>query len=318
MTLRSGGAQTGSGNGEAAPGTAAGSGAGSGPASGPASGGAGPALAPETDPLLQQGPGSPLAAAVGERDRDTLRMVREAVAKRSVVLAYQPVVQADRTDHAAFHEGLIRLLDATGRVIPARDFIEAVETHELGRQIDCLALDLGLAALRAHPGLRLSVNMSARSIGYAPWAETLRRGLSGSETIGERLILEITESSAMMMPDVVSAFMRDLQCRGIAFALDDFGAGFTSFSYLREFFFDIVKIDGQFIRGLSGNADNQVLVSALVNIARHFDMFTVAESVESAEDAARCIDLGVTCLQGYYFGAPTTQPAWAGAGRLTA
>ena len=261
---------------------------------------------------------SPLSAAVAARDRDTLQMVREAVASRAVALAYQPVVQAARTEHAAFHEALIRVLDPSGRVIPARDFITTVEDHEVGRQIDCLALELGLATLQAHPGLRLSVNMSARSIAYAPWAETLRRGLAGNETVGERLILEITEASAMLMPDVVCAFMRDLQCRGIAFALDDFGAGFTSFRYLREFFFDIVKIDGQFIRGISGNADNQVLVSALVNIARHFDMFTVAESVETGEDASRCTEMGVTCLQGYHFGAPTTRPGWMQAHRMTA
>ena len=67
-----------------------------------------------------------------------------------------------------------------------------------------------------------------------------------------------------------------------AFALDDFGAGFTSFRYLREFYFDIIKIDGQFIRGISDNPDNQVLTQALLSIAHHFDMFAVAESVESA------------------------------------
>ena len=264
------------------------------------------------------GPDSPLSAAVTARDCDTMAMVREAIATRNVALAFQPVVQAARPEATAFHEGLIRLLDRSGRVIPARDFIETVEQTELGRQIDCLALDIGLATLAAHPGLRLSINMSARSIGYSRWTETLRRGLAAEPTVGERLILEITESSAMVMPDIVCAFMRDLQCRGIAFALDDFGAGYTSFRYLREFLFDIVKIDGQFIRGIAGDADNQVLVQALVTIAGHFDMLTVAESVETAEDAARCTAMGVTCLQGYHFGAPSLRPAWATAARLTA
>jgi EAL domain-containing protein (putative c-di-GMP-specific phosphodiesterase class I) len=267
---------------------------------------------------MPEGPESPLAAAVATRDREVMKMVRRAVQARSVALAYQPVVQAAAADNIAFHEGLIRLLDPQGRVIPARDFIDTVETHELGRQIDCLALELGLDALRAHPGLRLSVNMSARSIGYPRWTETLRRGLHGVETVGERLILEITESSAMVMPEIVTAFMRDLQFRGIAFALDDFGAGMTSFRYLREFYFDIVKIDGQFIRGVADSPDNQVLVSALATIARHFDMFTVAESVETETDADCCTGLGITCLQGYLYGAPALRPAWAEGARETA
>jgi EAL domain-containing protein (putative c-di-GMP-specific phosphodiesterase class I) len=268
--------------------------------------------------LPPDGPDSPLTAAVAARDRETMKMVRRAVQSRSVALAYQPVVQATAPDNIAFQEGLIRLLDAQGRVIPARDFIGAVETHELGRQIDCLALELGLAALRNHPGLRLAVNMSARSIGYPRWTETLRRGLHGVETMGERLILEITESSAMVMPDIVTTFMRDLQFRGIAFALDDFGAGMTSFRYLREFYFDIVKIDGQFVRGVASSPDNQVLVSALATIARHFDMFTVAESVEDEADAECCAGLGITCLQGYLYGAPALRPAWDESARASA
>jgi predicted signal transduction protein with EAL and GGDEF domain len=70
-------------------------------------------------------------------------------------------------------------------------------------------------------------------------------------------------------------------CDGISFALDDFGAGYTAFRYFRDFFFDMIKIDGQFIRGIASNPDNQVLTQALASIGKHFDMFTVAESVET-------------------------------------
>ncbi len=252
----------------------------------------------------------PVSAAVAARDRQTLAEVREALRTRRAFLAYQPVVQAARPDRVAFWEGLIRICDSTGRVIPARDFIGVAETSELGRMIDTVALEAGLAALAAHPGLRLSVNMSARSIGYPRWTRALDEGLAAGATVAERLILEITESSAMLMPDLVSVFMHDLQRRGITFALDDFGAGFTSFRYLRDFTFDIVKIDGQFVRGVHGDADNQVLMQALLSIARHFDMFTVAESVEDARDAAWLAAEGVDCLQGYLYGAPTRRPVW--------
>jgi EAL domain-containing protein (putative c-di-GMP-specific phosphodiesterase class I) len=138
-------------------------------------------------------------------------------------------------------------------------------------------------------------------------------------TVGERLILEITESSAMLVPEIVTTFMADLQRQGICFALDDFGAGYTAFRYFKEFLFDLVKIDGQFIRGVARDPDNQVLVQALLMIARQFDMFAVAESVEAAEDAEWLMAQGVDCLQGYLFGAPTTMPAWdAGAERRRA
>ncbi len=256
------------------------------------------------------GPASPLAAAIREQEHDTLRMVRRALETRSAALAFQPVVTAGQSDRCAFHEGLIRLFDETGRVIPARDFIETVETHEMGRMIDTLALEMGLCALQEAPAMRLSINMSARSIGYPGWMETLRRGLRADDTVAERLILEITESSAIQMPEIVTSFMRDLQRWGIAFALDDFGAGYTAFRYLREFHFDILKIDGQFVRGIAGNADNQVLMEALLSIAKHFDMVSVAESVETAAEAEFLERIGLDCLQGYYFGAPMLRPDW--------
>lgn len=252
----------------------------------------------------------PISVAVAQRDRDTMGMVRRAVERREVMLAFQPVTGTVRPDRPTFYEGLIRVLDETGRIIPAREFIDVVETSELGRKIDCLSLEMGLDALLECASLRLSINMSARSIGYPKWLATLRNGLAADKTIAERLILEITESSAMVMPDIVTAFMRGRQREGISFALDDFGAGQTSFRYLRDFYFDFLKIDGQFIRGVHGNADNQCLVGALTSIGKHFDMVTVAESVETAQDAAFLTELGIDCMQGYYFGAPTVVPPW--------
>ncbi len=254
--------------------------------------------------------GSPLDHAITQRDRDTLDMVRVAVQSKQVMLAFQPVVQALKPDQVAFHEGLIRILDDTGRIIPAQEFIDAVETQELGRVIDTLALEKGLEALAEEPSLRLSINMSARSIGYPRWNEVMKQGLQNDPTIGERLILEITERTAIVMPELVQVFMADLQQKGISFALDDFGAGYTAFRYLKDFYFDIMKIDGEFIKGIHANPDNQILTQALLSVARHFDMFTVVECVETLEDAEFLATLGVDCMQGYFFGAPTVRPWW--------
>ncbi len=257
----------------------------------------------------EPGTEDPLTFAVSERDKSTLKMVREALNDNNVMLAFQPVIGA-ATGEPAFHEGLIRVLDDTGRIIPAGQFMGVVEAQELGREIDCAALRCGLGALARTPDLRLSVNMSARSIGYPKWLQTLKRGLKRDDTIAERLILEITEESAMQVPELVKTFMADLQDKGITFALDDFGAGRTSFRHLKEFYFDIIKIDGSFVRNCDVDPDNQCILQALITIGEQFDMFTVAENVETQEEAQFLVDIGIDCLQGYYYGAPETRPSW--------
>lgn len=253
---------------------------------------------------------SPLTMAIRQRDRDTLSMVRRAVETRQVMLAFQPVMRAGSQEGAAFYEGLIRVLDQTGRIIPAGEFINVVEGQELGRLLDTLALDLGFQALEQEPSLRLSINMSARSIGYPGWMAVLEQGLRRDATLGERLILEISESSAILMPELVQVFMAKMQPQGICFALDDFGAGYTAFRHLRDFYFDILKIDGGFITGIAETPDNQVIAQAILSLAQHFDMLTVAESVESLADAEFMAAAGCDFLQGYFFGPPTVRPWW--------
>lgn len=259
---------------------------------------------------LHLGDADPLSSAINRRDADVMNMVKEALRHNQAVLAFQPVVLSKSSNKVAFYEGLIRILDATGRPIPAKDFIHTVEDSETGRIIDCLSLELGMKALMAEPTLRLSINMSARSVGYRRWMQTLETGLAQDDTIAERLIMEITESSAMATPELVVSFMNDLQGKGISFALDDFGAGYTSFRYLRDFYFDILKIDGQFTKNIAADRNNQVLVEALVMIGRQFEMFTVAENVETEQDARILQSMGIDCLQGYYFGAPSINPYW--------
>ncbi len=260
---------------------------------------------------VQNGLDNPLNHAVSRRDASTLQMVKDAIAHKQTMLAYQGVVVSQEPDRVGFYEGLIRIMDDTGRVIPARDFINQVEKTETGREIDRLALRMGLQTLHENPGLRISVNLSARSIGYRPWMQTLNHWFSKDETIAERLILEITESSAMDQPEVTMEFMDNVSRKGVCFALDDFGAGYTSLSYLKDFYFDILKIDSRFCHGVSEDKDNQALVEIMISIARHFDMLVVGEGVERKEDVETLVSLGVDCLQGYYFDAPTTRPHWA-------
>lgn len=259
---------------------------------------------------VPEGSDNPLNAAVSSRDGSVVQMATEAVKHKQCRLAFQAVMQAQPPQGVAFYEGFIRVLDETGRVIPAREFMPHLDNTPIGRDLDCVALEMGLRTLIQNPGIRLSINMSARSIGYARWSRVLDRFLKKDSSLGERLILEISENSAMQVPELVIDFMDRQQARGIAFALDDFGASNFSFRHFREFLFDAAKIDGQFIRGIAQNKDNQALVRGLIAVAREFEILVTAESVETAEDAAFLIANGVDCLQGFLFGAPSVTPPW--------
>ncbi|MEL6452202.1 MAG: EAL domain-containing protein [Pseudomonadota bacterium] len=263
---------------------------------------------------LPVGAENPLNAAVSNRDRDTLQMVSQAVQHDQTLLAFQPVVVAHEHSRVGFYEGLIRVMDDTGRIIPAKDFMPVVERTELGREIDVNALHMGMRTLYENPTVRLSINMSARSIGYQRWMQTMNRWLKRDESLGERLILEITESSAMDQPELVVDFMERLSARGICFALDDFGAGYTALRYFKDFYFDVLKIDMQFCHGIADDPDTQVLTRAMVQIGQHFDMLVVAEGVERAQDIELLMQMGVDCLQGYYFQAPQVRPSWLSQG----
>lgn len=256
------------------------------------------------NPLDRRVPRDPLDYAVASRDSDIMSMVRTALDSGNAQLAFQPVVVAANTQQVAFYEGLIRVKDGTGRVIPAYQFMSDIEETEIGREIDCASLELGVKMLRANPGVRLSINMSARSMADGKWRRVLEQGLSGSVGVGERLILEISETSAMQLHEVLIRFMNEMQPLGVAFALDDFGSGMTAFRYLKDFYFDMVKIDKCFIRNIDSSSDNQVLAESLIVVAQQLEMFAVAEGVETLQEAQMLQQLGVDCLQGYYFGVP--------------
>lgn len=253
---------------------------------------------------------SPLDQAVAARDSATLAMVRDAIQHKEVALAFQQIVRSSPPVRPMFYEALIRVQDETGRVIPAKDFIMSVQDNETGRELDCLALEMGLKELRQTPELVLSINMSARSIGYRKWNKILQRSLDRDSTLADRLILEISEPSAMQVPELVMDFMDDLQARGICFALDDYASNLTSFRYFKDFFFDYVKVDRAFTRDIHKDPENQVLAGAMANIARQFDIFTVATHVQTIQEARTLKNLGFDCLQGYLFGPPTVSPPW--------
>lgn len=258
----------------------------------------------DRDQIDDQALRDPLHYAMASRDADVMTLVRDALAAGRARLAFHPIVTACSANRIAFYEGLVRLMDDAGRIIPAAHFMPTVEETSMGRQIDCITLDLALRTLKDNPAIRLSVNLSARSIGDGDWRRILDDGLRDRDNLGDRLIFEISETSAMMLHEIVIRFMAEMQPKGVAFALDGFGAGMTAFRYLKDFFFDLVKIDKSFVRNIQNDPDNQVLAEALITVAHQFEMFAIADGVETDGEAAFLKQIGVDCLQGYFYGVP--------------
>ena len=163
---------------------------------------------------MEQKLSNPLSTAVAKRYSNVLETVRDALKYGRKALAFQPVIQAGAPQNILFCKGLIRISDPAGRHIPARDFIAEVENNELERLIDCATLQLGLATLAEQPDVRLSVNMSAQSIGYPKWVHTLEEGLQRSPNLATNLILKMIENSVMAAPEVARYFMNDMQKLG--------------------------------------------------------------------------------------------------------
>ncbi|MCK4862439.1 MAG: EAL domain-containing protein [Rhodobacteraceae bacterium] len=231
--------------------------------------------------------------------------VFSALNDNRVELFYQPIVRSDTNNFVAFYEGLARIKMPEGAIISAGQFMPFVENTALGTRLDRRVLRLALKQLEENPDIRLSINMSVLSMRNSGWLAILE---SAKFNVCERLIIEITEGAAMSDVELTTSFMHRVRRKHCSIALDDFGTGATSFRYFKDFLFDFVKIDGLFIRDLGYDKDNQVLVQALIDISKHFDMVTVAEFIETDGEAEMAAKLGVDCLQGYLIGEPTARP----------
>lgn len=244
---------------------------------------------------------SPGRDAARRHNAEVAGQVVSALNEGRIGLALQPVVRTG-TREPAFHEALCRLSLPDGTVIAAGDFIETAERLGIVRLIDHRTVDLALAELRADPDLVLSINVSTSSALDGTWFARLVGHIRRDRRIAARLIVEITESMAITnlqrAVDFVQA-VRDLGCR---VAIDDFGAGHTSFRNLRALGVDLIKIDGCFVERIAENEADRFFVSTLVSLARHVGLDVVAERVSREIDAAALAAIGVDYLQGHLFG----------------
>lgn len=235
--------------------------------------------------------------------------VRTGLKDGRILLAYQPIV--DALTHTVDHyECLMRLRRRDGQIVTAGAFVPLVEQSGLMRQVDRRALELAIEEMCAHSRVKLAVNISGHTAADRGWLRMLSALVRGMPEVAERLTVEITETVALQDIDDTARFVGKLRDLGCQVALDDFGAGYTSFRNLKALDVDCVKIDGSFVKGLSDNVDNQLFVRTLLGLAEGLGLKTVAECVETAADAALLSRRGVRYLQGWYFGKPVIERPW--------
>ena len=229
--------------------------------------------------------------------------VISALEENRMLLALQPIVDT-KTRQPAFYECLLRMAKPDGTIVSAGEFIPLAEQLGLSRFIDRRVLELAVALAKSRPELRLSLNVSGLTCSDHEWLVALHRLTGGRRQITERLTVEITETAAIHDLDVSIAFVDTLKELGCKVAIDDFGAGYTSFKNLKTLNVDMVKIDGSFIKNLTSEPDNHVFIKTLVEIAETFNLETVAEWVGDEETAEIMAKAGITHQQGFLFGKP--------------
>ena len=242
-----------------------------------------------------------------EQETGRLKRLEQTITEGSLLLYAQPIIDLS-TMRIDRHELLVRMADGEGRVVPAANFIPLAERYGLVGDIDRWVCDRAIGLLEsstAATGWHLAVNVSAKSLDadYVAWIE---RRLAASVIDPAQLTFELTETATIANLPAASRFTQQLRDLGCQLALDDFGAGFGSFTYLRHLAFDVLKIDGQFVQECARDPRDRAVVEALARIADSLGKRTVAECVGDEPTVAALRAIGVDMGQGYHLGAPAS------------
>ena len=250
-----------------------------------------------------------------ERDaqrRVNIRVTDEIVTalnERRIVMAYEPVVTTS-SRQIAFHECLVRMRQEDGQYSLSPDIVPVAEKLGLIRLVDHRVLELVVAELAATPHAQLSLNISPDTTMDPDWWASIESLMRAHPGVAERLIVEITETVAIQDLDDVRGFVTRLKNFGSRIAIDDFGAGYTSFRNLRKLGVDIVKIDGAFVQNITRSADDRAFVQTLIDLAHRLGIKTVAEWVQDEESAAMLENWGCDYIQGRLTGLASLSRPW--------
>jgi EAL domain-containing protein (putative c-di-GMP-specific phosphodiesterase class I) len=253
-----------------------------------------------------------LSSPAGLHRRPWLARLRRALEEDLFVLHYQPIMSL-HDGSVSHYEALVRLADEPRGVLvaPGR-FLPAAERYGLIREIDRMVLHKVTALLagrgsadeQIEPGVRIAINCSSLSITDRGMLAHIERTLALAQVDPAQLMIEVTETAAISDMARAGEFCAGVQALGCAVALDDFGAGFGSFQYLKHLPFQYLKIDGDFIRSLPSSPRDQIVVEALVQLARGMGKQTIAEYVGDAATVELLRELGVDYAQGFEVGRP--------------
>lgn len=259
----------------------------------------------------------PTSPAFLRHDPETARVVAtrpapqddmlSALNEGRVLLALQPVVNA-RGRKPAFHEALVRIRRHDGTLLLPEALVPAAERSGLVPLLDRRVLDLAFSMLSVDRKLTLSINASVTSLGESCWIDHLRAASKLRPDAARRLIVEITETCVVADPAAMRDMLAEIKPLGVRIAIDDFGAGHSSFKMLRQLPIDFLKIDGAFAQNLSSSTDDRFFIRTLIDLARNLRIPTVAEWIEDEETAQLLTGWGVDYLQGHLFGRAVLPP----------
>lgn len=258
-----------------------------------------------------------VATAESDQDRTMMEIfkqgdfLRRALAEKRVEAFLQPIVGINGHEVFAF-EALARIRDGEV-VLAAGEFIEVADELRMLQELDLAVFNSGLQQLRRlseiHPEAKMFFNLSTATFKDIAWMRTIPDIVIALGIDCSRVVLEITEREALHNISQVKEIIDELRLRKIAFALDDFGSGFSSFLYLKYLTVDYVKIEGSFVRQIAIDGRDRIMVDHIHRMAHEFGLKTVAEFVEDQATADVLIELGVDYGQGYHFGRPES---WGG------
>lgn len=234
-------------------------------------------------------------------NREATDMVLSALNERRIRLAYQPIVSSVSGD-VAMYESLVRMVTPEGECLGAGHVVPVAERLGFLHLVDHRVTELAIESLRTHPDVTLTVNVGVATALHPDWMAAFRAALAFDPDVARRLIVEITETSLIEDINAARRLIEGIKEMGARVAIDDFGAGHTSFRNMRLLPIDILKIDGTFIKNLARSADDRFFVQTLLQLARHLGIETVAEWVQDEETLALLTSWGVEYIQGDFLG----------------
>ncbi len=238
---------------------------------------------------------------------DWVPRIRDAIAHDRLCMHFQPVIDV-ASGKVYGHEALIRMLDHDGSLISPDNFIPVAERMGLIHDIDLWVVNHAIEMLQQLPGqydhLSLNINLSIYAFQDPALLTLVRDKLAATGVDARRITFEITETAATGSYAQTRKMINQLRELGCCFALDDFGSGFSSFNYIKQFPVDYLKIDGSFIRNLVYDPVDQQLVKSMIDVARTLDKKIVAEYVENEEILELLREYGVNLAQGNHIGLP--------------